>query len=412
MNQLTKSKLVKRIFLALLIIGCLVEKSFSINDALKVKISNTTYSDETVVRFLDGATDNFDFDYDAWKLFSSNPNIPAIFTKTDSVSDLSINAFPNLTGKKEVELFLKIVTAGIYTIQAYEIGLFTEGTSIMLEDKYTGNVYFFKDNASITLNISATSVLSPSRFVLHFSPPTVLFSTNVSCNAFQNGTINVQKPGNVNFDTYLKNSVGDTLQVAFYINELIEFTNLSIGNYIVETYSAYSAPDTNYITITQPPTIVADFTFNFINATTLEFVNNSVNAENYVWQFGDGSTDSINIHPTYQYNSNGIYQVTLIAMDSICSSTIVQEVEVFQMVTSIGDTNENEFEKFSVFQQNNVLSVNYSGELQKPITLTIYNSIGQLIYQEKMNSVEFSKSIVPVSTGCYIVLLDQPNKQL
>ena len=82
------------------------------------------------------------------------------------------------------------------------------------------------------------------------------------------------------------------------------------------------------------------------------------------------------------------------------------------MVTSIGDTNENEFEKFSVFQQNNVLSVNYSGELQKPITLTIYNSIGQLIYQEKMNSVEFSKSIVPVSTGCYIVLLDQPNKQL
>ena len=58
----------------------------------------------------------------------------------------------------------------------------------------------------------------------------------------------------------------------------------------------------------------------------VNFNNQSVNATSWLWQFGDGTTSTVQ-HPTHTYNANGTYQVRLIVNDiNGCSDTLVYPV--------------------------------------------------------------------------------------
>lgn len=53
------------------------------------------------------------------------------------------------------------------------------------------------------------------------------------------------------------------------------------------------------------------------NDLQVTFTNNSINAEVFLWDFGNGDTSS-QAEPTVVYTTLGTYEVTLIAMDTIC----------------------------------------------------------------------------------------------
>ena len=89
--------------------------------------------------------------------------------------------------------------------------------------------------------------------------------------------------------------------------------------------------DTFYIPgavyVDQAPT--ASFTIEEVgNATgTYNFVNSSVGAASYFWDFGDGST-STDENPQHRYDYNGLRQVMLIAVSATgCSDTMIVELE-------------------------------------------------------------------------------------
>jgi PKD repeat protein len=50
---------------------------------------------------------------------------------------------------------------------------------------------------------------------------------------------------------------------------------------------------------------------------SVSFVNNSANAQSYIWDFGDGN-GSATTNPTHVYAANGVYSVSLIADAGIC----------------------------------------------------------------------------------------------
>ncbi len=65
---------------------------------------------------------------------------------------------------------------------------------------------------------------------------------------------------------------------------------------------------------------VPEFTYwteNTCNSVIVHFENNSINAENTLWYFGDG-TGSVEVAPTHEYTADGTYLVTLSVNNGFC----------------------------------------------------------------------------------------------
>jgi gliding motility-associated-like protein len=59
----------------------------------------------------------------------------------------------------------------------------------------------------------------------------------------------------------------------------------------------------------------------------VDFTNNSINALEYVWTFGDGGSSTLE-NPSHTYTSSGTYTVTLIASDGEFADTTFREINV------------------------------------------------------------------------------------
>ena len=55
----------------------------------------------------------------------------------------------------------------------------------------------------------------------------------------------------------------------------------------------------------------------------VQFTNNTTNATDYIWSFGDGSTDA-SINPSHTYTASGVYSVKLVS--SACSGAVADSV--------------------------------------------------------------------------------------
>lgn len=66
----------------------------------------------------------------------------------------------------------------------------------------------------------------------------------------------------------------------------------------------------------------------------INFTNTSVGADSYVWDFGNGITDSTTFNPSITYTEPGSYEVTLIVTDSICliTDTMAFVIDVFPAI--------------------------------------------------------------------------------
>jgi PKD repeat protein len=67
---------------------------------------------------------------------------------------------------------------------------------------------------------------------------------------------------------------------------------------------------------------------------TIQFLNVSVNADSYDWDYGDGST-SIEINPSHIYSEAGIFEVKLTAYNDHGDDAIVKTLTIFE-ATELG----------------------------------------------------------------------------
>ena len=128
------------------------------SNAMRIKIEGYGYSDETVVRFLSGATPNFDGAYDAWKLFSPNPMVPSIYSKIQSGDELSINSLPVPVYSSDVtiEVYTSVAYSGLYTVTVEEIYAFDDDFVLSITNVDGEETY------DITGNTTFTCVLQPN----------------------------------------------------------------------------------------------------------------------------------------------------------------------------------------------------------------------------------------------------------
>jgi PKD repeat protein len=81
------------------------------------------------------------------------------------------------------------------------------------------------------------------------------------------------------------------------------------------------------VLITVNPANVASFTYTVVNQ-TVTFVDASTGATSWLWDFGDGTTSTLQ-SPAYTYGANGVYIVSLIVDNGLCpADTFTQTIIV------------------------------------------------------------------------------------
>lgn len=133
---------------------------------VKLRLTGAGYADETVVRFKEDASAQFDRSRDCYKMRASNPQAPFFCTAGDKFL-YAINTFGALEQSLVVPLVLDVGVSQTYTINPIELEGFAPGTQVLLEDKQLGIMHDLSTGA-YAFNIQSTS--ETDRFNLLFTP--------------------------------------------------------------------------------------------------------------------------------------------------------------------------------------------------------------------------------------------------
>lgn len=108
------------------------------------------------------------------------------------------------------------------------------------------------------------------------------------------------------------------------------------GTYHVLVTNAIGCTGADTIQVVNDTSLIADFSIIKrlgCDDDTIELVNNSSGATNYIWFFGD-SQSSLDVNPIHVYSNQMTYTVTLVAFNSPCADTISIPVDVSHPITA------------------------------------------------------------------------------
>lgn len=152
------------------------------------------------------------------------------------------------------------------------------------------------------------------------------------------------------------------------------------------------------VTVKVTPAVMADFevsrNYDCMEIPKVDFVNLSENADEYIWEFGDGATSSES-KPTHDYES-GIYQLTLRARNEICSDAKTVTINTIPIQT------------YNVITPGFIDGANdfFIVESPLPVTLVIFNRWGKTVFESDDYQNNWSARGEPSGIYYYDVLVD------
>ena len=151
-----------------------------LTNALSLNVSGNGYSDETVIGFIQNATKGFDGNYDAYKLFSPEKEVPQINTRTlDDREKVAVNDLPiSLMNDVSIPLEFTVGIQGTYTITANNFNI-NSSIAITLEDMKTKKLTNLNTS---NYTFSSDSVLNDNRFLVHFGTVPTSFNELIKNN--------------------------------------------------------------------------------------------------------------------------------------------------------------------------------------------------------------------------------------
>lgn len=207
----------------------------------------------------------------------------------------------------------------------------------------------------------------------------------------------------------LTSSTGESYEWRFN-NEVIGSNTNSIeasseGLYTVtvtNTDACSGVGESDAILVSVNPSPTADASFNqTFGSYTVQFLNNSINATSYSWDFGDGQT-STQANPSHTYANGGDYVVTLTAINGDCEDV---------MTINLGSVSVQEIQSSAVINlypnpASEQITIAAS-QLEGAISVRFFNLTGQLVKNEVINhtsgSLQYNIGLSEVSEGMYIV---------
>ncbi|SKC83855.1 T9SS type A sorting domain-containing protein [Ohtaekwangia koreensis] len=108
-------------------------RTASLENLLRIRLSNGSFEDETVIHFREDATTEFDSHADAWKLKNGGFNLSTVTEKNER---LAINSMPTLSCGTQINLDVADTKPGSYKLKFSNLGSFQTDASLRLIDHY------------------------------------------------------------------------------------------------------------------------------------------------------------------------------------------------------------------------------------------------------------------------------------
>jgi PKD repeat protein len=186
----------------------------------------------------------------------------------------------------------------------------------------------------------------------------------------------------------LSASTADSYVWSFNGNVLPETTQtINASQEGLYTVTVTNADACNGVGASQPVLVsvnaspTADASFVQTNGSlTIQFLNNSSNANSYVWNFGDGNT-STSSNPNYTYAAGGDYVVTLTATNGNCTDTFTMNL------TSVSVSENIAFADLNVFPNptSEILNIEFGQEMSDLIQIDLYDLTGKKVMSSQNN---------------------------
>jgi PKD repeat protein len=157
------------------------------------------------------------------------------------------------------------------------------------------------------------------------------------------------------------------------------------------------------------PLPAARFAFSGIG-NSVAFENQSEHAENFIWNFGDGSTSN-EVNPTHSYNQTGFYNVRLEGSNIcyLCDTTQTLAVTPGEVLLVNGPLNSG-----VQLLDNGLVRINYALERPTDLEVEILSAGGQLIRQTIFEKAHLGSETIDLdglARGLYIIKLKALGKE-
>ncbi len=149
----------------------------------------------------------------------------------------------------------------------------------------------------------------------------------------------------------------------------------------------------------------ANFAFTTNTSGEATFTNTSANASSYLWDFGDGNTDSV-ANPIHNYSIDGAYIVTLIANNGCTSDTMIDTLQL--IIVGVSNPDDVQLQVFPN-PSNGVFTIQGDWVGDMKLDLQVFDLAGKLVFnsetQASQNKVNTQVDLRSLPKGVYFLKL-------
>lgn len=300
-----------------------------------------------------------------------------------------------------------------------EIFITAESDSASVLDNLTPGFYQLQVS-----NQSSVCATATTTFEIEQAPePAIELAEQVAnCNEPQSGSISLDIGEDYVWEITLQNQEGESLIHYEEVGEDFVIDSLDAGVYrVLAGNSCDEFFETHQLSLRDDNAPVAQFTaendtVSLLDGGLVSLNNLSINADSYLWEFGDGQVDSLSTHPAHIYSDAGDYSVKLRAANETCEDEISRSICVVDHILTANDNVSDLAEQdFYVDYASGIVSISAEVAVDRKVLVEVVNSAGQRIYSESVPALGSSPTNLAVgqlAQGMFWVNLISGNKRI